>query len=129
MHDYKLNCLIVNDRSCTQNLKSGCHTLSFLSFFFILLFFLLSLPFVNSVQLYIYLLIGNKSSSSSNAPYVLLFSFLNVNVHYFFCREQQCIFILQINFVNFVSHVSHCITCNLNVCALYEYLHEANTNY
>ena len=53
MHEYKLNCLIVDSKSCTQKFK----WLPFSSFsllFFIVLFFLMSvsLPFVNSVQFY-----------------------------------------------------------------------------
>ena len=50
---------------CTQNLIVVA-ILFFSLLFFMILFFLMSvsLPFVNSVQLYIYLLICNKSSSS-----------------------------------------------------------------
>ena len=32
MHEYKLNCLIVDNRSCYSEVISGCHSLSFLSF-------------------------------------------------------------------------------------------------
>ena len=71
--------------------KSGCHSLSFLSFFIVLFFPMsLSLPFVNSVQLYIYLLICNKSTNhiklnstkSSNA--VVVKEFRNQNCFYIF---------------------------------------------
>ena len=37
-----------------------------------------------------------------------------------------CFIILQFDFV---SYVSYYMTCNLIVCALYEYLHEANKDY
>ena len=53
MHKYKLNCLIADDRSCTQNLKVVAILFLFSLSLFIVLFFLmfLSLPFV---YIYIY---------------------------------------------------------------------------
>ena len=57
--------------------------------------------------------------------HALLFSLLDVH-NFNFLWEHHCNFALQINCVDFVSY---CIICNLIHCALYEYLHEANTDY
>ena len=54
-----------------------------------------------------------------------------LDIQYFICFMETNIvsLILQINFVDFVSYGSYCITNNLIVCTLYEYLHEPNKDY
>ena len=80
MHEYKLNFLIVDDRSCTQNLKVVAYLFLFISLLFYIVLFLpllLPLPFVNSVQLYIYWLICNNSLFIAIICFIKLLAILN----------------------------------------------------